>query len=189
VVRVCKRAAWIDHGELRMIGSPDEITDAYLSTSHVGRSVHYHESGRWGTGEIQIECIELVDGSGDTVAMARTGEPLSFRVGLAAAEPVRSPEVVLSVHDQAGVLVTEVSTRTRGLDLGEIDGSTSLTLGIESLPLAEGTYELSCTVRDESGQRELDTRVKFVRFDVERGAVGDGGLVTLGGAWSIDAPT
>ena len=32
VVRVCKRAAWIDHGTLRMLGAPDEVTDAYLAT-------------------------------------------------------------------------------------------------------------------------------------------------------------
>ena len=89
------------------------------------------------------------------------------------------------MHDQIGVLVSEVSTRTRGLMIDRVEGTTTLTLGVDALPLSEGTYELSCTVRDESGQRELDTRVKFVRFDVQRGAVGDGGLVSLGGAWSV----
>jgi hypothetical protein len=81
--------------------------------------------------------------------------------------------------------VTEVSTRSRGLEIGDVDGESVVSLGIDALPLSEGTYELSCTVRDDSGQRELDTRVKFVRFDVQRGPLGDGGLVSLGGAWSV----
>ena len=187
VVRVCKRAAWIDHGTLRMLGAPDEVTDAYLATTHVGRSVQYHdEGGRWGTGEVRIDAVDLVDRAGGSVAIARSGEPLSFRVTLTASEPVIEPEVVLSVHDQIGVLVSEVSTRTRGLVIDRVEGTTTLTLGVDALPLSEGTYELSCTVRDESGQRELDTRVKFLRFDVERGAANDGGLVSLGGSWSVD---
>jgi hypothetical protein len=98
---------------------------------------------------------------------------------------VAEPELVLSVHDQIGVLVSEVSTRTRGLVIDRVEGTTTLTLGVDALPLSEGTYELSCTVRDESGQRELDTRVKFLRFDVERGIASDGGLVSLGGTWSV----
>jgi lipopolysaccharide transport system ATP-binding protein len=170
-----------------MLGAPDEVTDAYLATSHEGRSVQYHdgEGQRWGSGEIRIDCVELIDRSGQTVSVARTGEPLSFRVVLSASQPVEHPEVVLSVHDQTGVLVSEVSTRTRGLVIDRVDATTELTLGVEALPLAEGTYELSCTVRDESGQRELDTRVKFLRFDVQRGTLTDGGLVTLGGSWTV----
>lgn len=185
VVRICKRAAWIDHGELRMIGSPDEITDAYLATAHESRSVQYQDSGRWGTGDIRIDCVELVDAHGAVVGVARSGEPLSFRVGLHADVPVPRPEVVLSIHDQSGVLVSEVSTRARGLVIDEVTGNTTVTLGVDALPLTEGTYELSCTVLDDSGQRQLDTRVKFVRFDVQRGAVADGGLISLGGTWSL----
>jgi lipopolysaccharide transport system ATP-binding protein len=185
VVRICQRAAWIDHGRLRMLGAPHEITDAYLATAHESRSVQYQNGGRWGTGEVRIECVELIDASGTGVHVAQSGRPLTFRIVLRADQPVSRPEVVLSVHDQNGVLVTEVSTRSRGLEIGDVDGESVLSLGLDALPLSEGTYELSCTVRDDSGQRELDTRVKFVRFDVQRGPLGDGGLVSLGGNWSV----
>ena len=50
---------------------------------------------------------------------------------------------------------------------------------------AEGTYEMTCTVRDHSGQRELDVRSRFVRFDVLKGDLGDKGILTLGGTWAI----
>lgn len=143
-------------------------------------------AGRWGSGEVRVECVDLLDASGTAVQVARTAEPAAFRIRLTSDARVERPEVVLSIHDQSGVLVSEVSTRSRGLVIDAVEGERTLTLGVERLPLAEGTYELSCTVRDESGQRELDTRVKFVRFDVQRGRVHDGGLLTLGGAWRVD---
>ena len=57
---------------------------------------------------------------------------------------------------------------------------------IDTLPLTEGTYEMSCAVKDESGQREFDVRSRFVKFDVLKGDSGAEGLVTLGGTWNVD---
>jgi lipopolysaccharide transport system ATP-binding protein len=59
VVRICQRAAWLDHGRIREIGAPNEIADAYLATTHVGRSVHVQDGLRWGSGEVQIDTVEL----------------------------------------------------------------------------------------------------------------------------------
>jgi hypothetical protein len=66
-----------------------------------------------------------------------------------------------------------------------VHGERVITLELDHLTLTEGTYELTATVRDESGQREYDVRNRFVRFDVLKGTDGDGGLVTLGGTWQV----
>ena len=185
VVRLCKRAAWIDHGELRMLGGPHNLTDAYLQTTHQGRSVTYQDGLRWGSGEVQIESLELLDGALEPVQFAQSGKPLSIQVNLSAAHPVVGPELVLSVYDQDARLVTEVSTRSRDTFIDQVHGTRTVRLEIESLPLVEGTYELTCAVVDESGQREYDVRSRFVRFDVLKGESDDGGLVTLGGTWNL----
>ncbi len=185
VVRLCQRAAWIDHGRLRMIGAPNEITDAYLDTTHEGRSVEVRDTMRWGTGEVRITDVELLDGSHAPVTIPRSGEPLAIRFELTAAEPVLDPELRLMVHDQAGTLITEVSTRTRNVRIDQVHGSRKITLELDRLALSEGTYELTAEVLDESGQREYDVRNRFVKFDVLKGDAGDGGLVTLGGDWLV----
>lgn len=186
VVRLCKRAAWIDHGELRMLGSPHDLTDAYLQTTHQGRTVQYQDGLRWGSGEVQIEAIEILDGALEPVTFAKSGKPHSIRVHLSAKQQVIAPEVTLSIYDQNATLITEVSTRSRDAFIDQIHGTRVISLEIDSLPLVEGTYELTCAVVDESGQREYDVRSRFVRFDVLKGDSDDVGLVTLGGAWNLD---
>ena len=186
VIRLCKRAAWIDQGELRMLGSPHDLTDAYMQTTHQGRSVQYQDGLRWGSGEVQIEAVEILDGALEPVAFARSGEPHSIRVELSAEHQVIAPELLLSIHDQNGTLITEVSTRSRDAFIDQVHRTRSVSLDIESLPLVEGTYELTCAVVDESGQREYDVRSRFVRFDVLKGHSDDAGLITLGGAWNLE---
>ena len=186
VVRLCERAAWIDHGELRMIGVPHDITDAYMQTTHVGRPVQYQDGLRWGTGEVRVESVEILGPDLEPVQFATSGDPHAIRLELVAEQPMIGPEVVISIYDQNATLVTEVSTRSRGAFIDQVHGNRTITLEIDSLPLVEGTYEMTCAVIDESGQREYDVRSRFVRFDVLKGDTGDGGLVTMGGTWNVD---
>ncbi|MDJ0768341.1 MAG: ABC transporter ATP-binding protein [Ilumatobacter sp.] len=185
VVRLCQRAAWIDHGNLRMLGTPVDITESYLETTHEGRSVQYQDGTRRGSGEVLVASLEILDAGLQPVSFARSGEPHAIRIGLESRERVVDPEVTLSFYDQNATLVTEVSTRGRNAIIDHVHGSRTVTLEIDVLPLVEGTYEVSCAVRDQSGQREFDVRNRFVRFDVLKGATSDQGLVTLGGSWDV----
>ena len=186
VVRMCGRAAWIDHGNLRMIGPPQDITEAYMHTSHEGRSVEYQDSMRWGTGEVQVDAVEILGADGQPVQVATSGAPHSIALQLSAANPVIGPEVKISIYDQNATLVSEVSTRMRNALIDQIHGTRTIALELDALPLTEGTYEMSCAVIDDSGQREYDVRSRFVKFDVLKGTSGDQGLVTLGGTWNLD---
>lgn len=185
VVSMCQRAAWIDHGRLRMLGAPGEVADAYLDTAHAGRSIQVNDTMRWGSGEVQITDIALLDKAEQPITMARSGEPMSIRFVLSADQPVIDPQLELSIFDQGGTLVSEIGTRGRNTTIDQVHGDRVVSLELDSLALTEGTYELTAKVRDESGEREYDVRSKFVRFDVLRGNQGDGGLVTLGGNWTV----
>lgn len=185
VVRLCKRAAWIDHGALRMLGDPLEITDAYLDTAHQGRMVQVNDTMRWGSGDVRIASVELLDGAEQPIGLPRSGEPVAFRFVLTAEQPVVDPELIMSIYDQAGTLISEVGTRGRSVRIDQVHGQRIVTLELDHLSLTEGTYELSASVRDESGQREYDVRNRFVKFDVLKSADSDGGLVTLGGHWVV----
>lgn len=185
VVRLCQRAAWIDHGVLRMLGAPHDITDAYLDTTHEGRSVQYQDGLRWGSGEVQIDSVELLGADLQPVVVARSGETHAIRVGLTADQPIDDPEVVLSIYDQNSTLITEVSTRTRDVVIDRVHGARSVVFELDSLPLNEGTYEMTCKVVDQTGRREYDVRSRFVRFDVLKGFSSDKGLITLSGHWDL----
>jgi ABC-type polysaccharide/polyol phosphate transport system ATPase subunit len=185
VVRLCSRAAWIDHGRLRKIGHPTEITDSYLDTAHQGRTVQVNDAMRWGTGEVRIAEVALLGADDRPVPLPRSGEPLAIQFTLVARQPVSNPDLTITIFDQGGTLVTEVGARTRDVQIDRVEGTSTITLRLDHLALSEGTYEMTAAVRDAFGQTEYDVRDRFVRFDVLKGTATDGGLVTLGGTWTV----
>jgi ABC-type polysaccharide/polyol phosphate transport system ATPase subunit len=185
VVRLCSRAAWIDHGNLRALGSPFDITESYLQSTHEGRSVTYQDAMRWGSGEVTIESVRILGGADQPVPVVTSSEPHAIEITLHADDVVLAPEVRLSIFDPNSVLVSEVSTSTRDARLDLVHGTRVIRLEIDEFPLNEGTYEMSCVVTDESGRHEYDNRSRFVRFDVVPGSHRDRGLVSLGGSWSV----
>lgn len=184
LVRMCQRAAWLDHGTIRQIGSPADIADAYLETTHASRTAHELDDKRWGSGEVRAD-LELLDGYGAPLQLARSGRPLWIRVILTSTKRVVEPEVIITIHDLDGRVLSAVSTKARGAVIDAVEGERSIMLDIDDLPLAEGSYEVSLAVRDSTGQRELDVRSRMARFDVLRGDHPDGGVLTLGGTWKV----
>ena len=187
VIRLCQRAAWIDRGRLRQLGSPFDITDAYLQTTHEGRQVHYEDTMRWGSGEVQITDVELLDGALQPAKFATSGRPHALRLTLHADEPIAKPDVVLTFYDQNATLVSEVSTSSRDVVIDEVHGNLTVSFEVDPLPLLEGTYEVTCAVVDLGSRHEYDVRSRYVRFDVLQGGQRDLGVTTLGGHWRLDA--
>src|SRR5690606_1562795 len=99
VIRLCSRAAWIDHGRLRALGSPFEITEAYLQSTHDGRSVHYQDTMRWGSGEVTIESVRFLDAEDRPVEFITSNEAYAIEITLRADQPVIAPVLQLSIYD------------------------------------------------------------------------------------------
>ena len=67
--RMCDEVALLEHGKLIDIGPPGEVIDGYLAetfttTAERGRAV------RWGSGEVRIERVEMLDESGVPITHA-----------------------------------------------------------------------------------------------------------------------
>ena len=125
-----------------------------------------------------------VEGSIDAMrTMVENGCDL-IEVGLPYSDPVMDGPTIQAAAQQA----LEAGTRTRDVHIDRVEGSCTITLRLDHLALSEGTYEMTAAVRDAFGQHEYDVRNRFVRFDVLRGAVTDGGLLTLGGTWTVAQP-
>lgn len=183
VVRICQRAAWLDHGHLAMIGDPYDIVDAYSGAARSSRAVQGQDGSRWGSGEATVTSVEVLDAAEAPVDVCVTGAPHVFRLHLDSNQPVPHPDLTLSIVDQNGVLVTSVNTVANGFEIPVVNGPTSVDFVIDALPLLGGTYEVSVEVFDASRQRELDVRQRMLRFDVHHGTNRDGGMVTMSGAW------
>jgi ABC-type multidrug transport system ATPase subunit len=76
VEQLCQDVAWIEKGELRMLGPAADVISAYQGDSHQAERVEGEQGSRWGSGEAQIVGVKLRDADGTTV---RCSPPTSRR--------------------------------------------------------------------------------------------------------------
>jgi ABC-2 type transport system ATP-binding protein len=179
---------WLAHGKVRMAGGAAEVIDAYVAESHEG-----HEQGgtgaRWGSGEAVVERVELLDADGRLTERVCTGDTVTVRLHYRAHERVPRPVFGLAVHTLDGVHVTGPNTREFGLVPDEIEGTGIVDLHVPRLMLLPGTYDISVSLVDFAALHVFDFQQRLVRFDVDAGEPHEtfGGVVSLGGAWSLGA--
>ena len=89
VEQLCEDAAWIDKGELKMLGKSAEVISAYQGQSHQAERVEGEQGSRWGSGEAQIVHVELRDADGSRPAVLTTHEPVTIHVDMTAHTPLQ----------------------------------------------------------------------------------------------------
>lgn len=193
---MCDQVAWLEHGEVREIGVPGNVVDEYVGEAHVARDAGTPETAaggtgehqRWGSGEVRVEHIEVLDATGRPTSQVRTGEAVRFRLHyvVSPAEVVR-PVFGVAVYSVEGIEITGPNIKDQDLVPDRISGRGTVELAIDRLMLLPGTYELSAACYDDTLQHPYDHRHRALRFDVEAGQPRERhGFMTLGGRWHVD---
>lgn len=185
VEQLCQDAAWIDKGELRMIGPSAEVISAYLGDSHQAERVEGEQGSRWGSGEGQIVAVDLRDRNGESQSVLNTLEPASIHVELTAHTPLQDTVVGVRIDSLSGVEVWSTSTRRNGRTIGLIDGPASVDVAIASLPLLEGVYDLTVSLTDHTEIHPYDHWDRRIRFEVQQFKSYDHGLTSIPTEWTI----
>jgi ABC-2 type transport system ATP-binding protein len=186
---LCDTVGWLEHGVLRRLGQSNEVIDEYLTESHTERAVDGAHGTRWGTGEAQVEKVELLDASGEPVKRVRTGDTVVFRFHYRSDILIRKPVWGMALYTLDGVWVTGPSTREVGLfpDRLEPGAKGWVDLRVDRLLLLPGTYDVSASMFNITGAQVYDMRHRAFRFDVEFGDPHEEyGFVSLGGTWEGD---
>ena len=185
VEQLCEQVAWIDHGELKMVGPAADVISAYRGDSHDAAPDPDQIGSRWGSGEIQISSVELLDSTGNPVTHPRTGDALNIVVHLSAHAPVQDTVLVARIDELGGHTVWRSSSRRNGVSIGRIDGSADVTLGFPSLPLLEGTYELTLAITNQTEIQPYDHWERRIRFDVRQFSTADNGVMHIPSTWAV----
>lgn len=185
VRQVCDRAIWLDEGSIRTIGTPSEAIDQYLAEVH---SAEIDESGRarWGTGEVWVEDVEVVDETGQQAAFIRSGRPFGIKARIKANQPVDDLVVGLRLDTVEGTRVWSTNTALKGIKTIAVAGSTLVTFLSEEMPLLGGQFELTVALADESLVNRYDQWERCKTIDVLPTEISDLHLVRLDGKFKIE---
>jgi len=173
VERLCDDAVWLDAGEKRSEGDPKRVVDAYLTavdqaeqqqmaaaaakgaqpavTSDAAGDMSQATEGRWGSREIEIGDVQLVDAAGQPSFAFRTGDPVSIRFRVKSSRPVNDFVFGVAVFNADGVCCFGTNTDIEAMTPDRIDGEGQATFAIDNLDLVDGTYKLDVAVHRRDG--------------------------------------
>ena len=186
VEQLCETVAWLDHGTIKTIGPAADVISEYRGDSHEAAKNPDEIGSRWGSGEIQITRVELLDGDNTPVEHPRTLDPLTVRVHLNAHAPIQDTVLVARIDEMGGHTVWQSSTRRNGVSIGRIDATASIDLTFDALPLLEGTYELTLAITNQTEIQPYDWWERRIRFDVRQYVNADQGVIHMPTQWTVN---
>jgi ABC-type polysaccharide/polyol phosphate transport system ATPase subunit len=180
IERFCDDALWMDRGCVRAQGDPRRVVDAYLTAveereekdlaTATARAVAAEATarpgdasggappdmfqaveGRWGSREVEIRDVTLLDRDGRPSFVFRSGEPMSVRIQACAQAPVSDFVFGVSLFNADGVCCYGTNTYLEEMEPEQLAGSVAVTFSIDSLDLVAGTYKLDTAVHKRDG--------------------------------------
>jgi len=211
VQALCTRALWLHDGAVRALGTPGEVVAAYRQAlrgatgaralgSPAPENGPAHAAGaaappvrlppaaprgrRWGSGEVRLVGVDLLDAAGLPTHRFTTGGPLAVRLRYQAARRVRRPVFGIAIYGGEAQLCGP-NTRVDRVPIDAVEGAGEIVYRVEALPLLAGTYTLSAAVYDERELHPFDHHHQVYPFQVvSADGVERYGLVELAGTWS-----
>jgi ABC-type polysaccharide/polyol phosphate transport system ATPase subunit len=107
--------------------------------------------GRWGSREVEITHVELVNRDGQSSFVFHSGEPMSVQLRVHAHSPVDDFVFGISFFNAEGVCCYGTNTYLEEMTPGRLAGEAGVTFDIEALDLVEGTYKLDVAVHKRDG--------------------------------------
>jgi ABC-type polysaccharide/polyol phosphate transport system ATPase subunit len=107
--------------------------------------------GRWGSREVEITEVTLLDGKGEPSFVFHSGEPMSVRVRARAPVPVDDFVFGVSLFNADGICCYGTNTYLEEMEPARLTGEVEVVFGIISLDLVEGTYQLDVAIHKRDG--------------------------------------
>jgi lipopolysaccharide transport system ATP-binding protein len=107
--------------------------------------------GRWGSREVEIANVELLDERGQPTHIFHSGDRLTLRMNVHAPQPVTDFVFGVGLFNADGVCCYGTNTDLERYTSDELRGDGQVDFIIESLDLTEGTYKLDVAVHKRDG--------------------------------------
>jgi ABC-type polysaccharide/polyol phosphate transport system ATPase subunit len=195
---MCRHVVLLDRGEVVEQGAPERVADEYLkrvkARGDAALSVSARadaEYPRWGSGEIEVERVELLDDRGRPARVLKSGEPCRVRISYRVHAPVGAPVFGLGFYRSDGTYVNGSNHHWRASPIDLVDVRAGergeVEMALERLPLLQGSYYLSSFLYDHGRPTPvaIDHREHVVAFQVVDHRQREHGLVAFPSTWTV----
>ena len=177
VEKMCDEVLWLRQGKVADRGDPRRVVDAYLTYVAGGEEALLarehgqgaavpaaeapapaapaadpgYRQGRWGSREVEIARVRLLDDRGQERHVYVPGESLSVVLDVRAAKPVEDFVFGVGLFTADGVSAYGTNTHLEEFKSRRFEGAGQVTLALFDLRLVEGTYLLDVAAHRRDG--------------------------------------
>ena len=193
---LCTRALWLDHGQLRMLGAPAEVTAAYQE--HLDQlsappppadtslpAVPLVTS----PGHARIRSLDFAsDGLHGTSLQAMSGRSdIDITIGFESDPGLPTPHAAVTINSADGRILASSGTWIDGVTLKrDSAGRGTATIRFPAIPMLKGRYSLDAYLFCERGLHIYSAAEKFATLTIEQSHL-EQGIVTLPHRWRAEA--
>lgn len=196
---MCQWVALMDQGEIVEQGAAERVADEYLKRAHARGNQRLSllnrsqsEYPRWGTGEIEVVEVSLLDQAGQPAHVFRTQEAFSVRMRYRSHESVREPVFGIGIYRSDGTYLNGSNHcwREQPIRLSEVAAGEEgeVEIHFEHMALLQGQYYLTTFLYDHSkaAPTAIDHQEHAVTFEVQDPVNRQHGLFFLASTWTVN---
>jgi ABC-type polysaccharide/polyol phosphate transport system ATPase subunit len=175
VAKMCDDVLWLRHGRIADRGDPQRVVDAYLTYVAGGEDARLktqqavvqaalpeatteeeptdggYRPGRWGSREVEITRVQLLDDRGRERRVFAPGETLTLALSVEAGRPVEDFVFGVGLFGADGTHLYGSNTDIEEFKSRRLEGTGEVRLRIEDLRLVEGTYLVDVAAHRKDG--------------------------------------
>jgi hypothetical protein len=190
VARICERAIWLEHGQIKHDGPTGRSIDLYLDArGERAASVEFpSEPDR----PVQLLSVAITDEAGALLDAPRRDQPLAVRTRFLVRRPQRALDLKVYLTTRRGIRVLEesLSDQQRDTNCGNTPGEWHATITVPPI-LAAGDYVLGVAIRSPY-QRFLDEEALTFRLwpppHEHRESIDRTRIIQPAVHWQLDGP-
>ena len=138
-----------DEGEERKEGREEE--EQQERPADPTSDMYQAREGRWGSREVEITDVALLDASGQQSFVFHSGDRVSIRLKVHAAHPTDDFVFGVGLFNADGVCCYGTNTYLEEMNPEQLEGEAEAIFSVDSLDLVEGTYKLDVAVHKRDG--------------------------------------
>ena len=192
----CDEVIWLNQGMIREIGPPHKVIEKYKKS--VVNSDHGFieekalnpekiplgkDGRRWGSKEIEIVSIRLLDSTKKERLSYSTGEKMTIEINYKVNKSVAAPVFGFAIFRSDGICCYGSNTSIEHVSMQELKKDGFVLIEIDHLDLIEGLYHLDIAVHDKNDYA-FDYLSHCLSF-LMNSDVKDTGIVRLNHEWEF----
>lgn len=199
VKSMCKWVVLMDQGRVLEQGTAEQVADTYLKRAKARGNERLSavsrkgsEYPRWGSGEVEVLAVELLDEQRQVTHVVQTERPYSIRMRWIAHRDTPNPVFGVGLYRTDGTYLNGSNHhwRKQPLELGAVKAGDEgeVEIHVDRMPLQHGQYYLTLFLYDHSkaAPTAIDHREHVLTFEVVDVERAQHGLVYIPSRWTID---